>query len=128
LGIVYPDFALQRAVEVLGPDVTRVLLLTGELVDADRALRVGLAHEVHEAGAAEQRLAELVTTMAGERSLLSQWSAKEMVASIVDTGAIAPELVDRWAAEMATAPDRDEGISAFLDRRPPRFTWPGPRS
>lgn len=126
LGIVYPDFALQRAVEVLGADVTRMLLLTGELVDAERALRIGLVHEVHEPDAAEARFDELVRVMADERSLLSQRAAKEMVASIVATGAIADDLAARWAAEMHASPDRTEGIAAFLERRPPCFTWPAP--
>ncbi|MCB1006205.1 MAG: enoyl-CoA hydratase/isomerase family protein [Acidimicrobiales bacterium] len=123
LGIVYPAFALERAVAVIGPAAAKHLLYSGELVGAERALHLGLVHEVHEPGQAGDRVRALAHELADERSLLTQLATKEMVASITATGAVAPDVEARWSARSAEAGDAAEGLAAFLERRPPRFTW-----
>jgi enoyl-CoA hydratase/carnithine racemase len=123
LGIVYPAFAVERAVLLLGGSAAKHLLFSAELVDAGRALRVGLVDEVHEPGAAAQRLEDLTTLLATERSLLTQEASKEMVDAVVRTGAVPAEMAARWAAEVAASGDPAEGRDAFFERRPPRFTW-----
>ncbi len=50
LGIVYPAFGVDRAVRLLGPSATKHLLFSAELIGWERALRIGLVDEVHEAG------------------------------------------------------------------------------
>lgn len=126
LGIVYPPFAIERAVRLLGPSATKHLLFSGELIDVDRALRIGLVDEVHEAGAAEERLAALTSLLADERSALTQQASKELVDAVVREGTIPAALARRWADEVAASPDQVEGAAAFAERRPPRFTWTGP--
>ena len=126
LGIVYPSFAVERAVRLLGPSATKHLLYSAELIDVDRALRIGLVDEVHEPSAAEARLDALTTLLATERSALTQQASKQLVDAVVRDGAIPPELTRRWAAEVAASADQSEGVAAFAERRPPRFTWEGP--
>jgi len=127
LGIVYPPFALERAVRVIGASASKHLLFTAEIVDADRALRIGLVDEVHEdAAATTARVAQLARTMAGDRSLLTQVASKEMVDEVVLDGTVDPATAARWAATVAASGDRAEGIAAFLERRPPVFGWRPP--
>jgi enoyl-CoA hydratase/carnithine racemase len=123
LGIVYPAFAVERTVRLIGPSSTKHLLYSAEIIDAERALRIGLIDEVHEPGAAIQRLAELTSLLAHQRSLVTQMSSKEMVDSVVGTGPVSLEIERRWAAKPGAAADRAEGVAAFLERRAPRFTW-----
>jgi enoyl-CoA hydratase/carnithine racemase len=123
LGIVYPPFAIERAVHLLGPSATMHLLFSAELIDVARALRIGLVDEVHEPGAAEERLVALTTLLATERSALTQQASKELVAAVVRDGAIDPALAQRWADEVAASTDPAEGAAAFAERRAPRFTW-----
>ena len=125
LGIVYPSFAIERAVRLLGPSATKHLLYSAELIDVDRALRIGLVDEVHEPGAAEARLDALTTLLATERSALTQQASKQLVDAVVRDGSIPPELTRRWAAEVAASADQSEGAAAFAERRSPRFTWDG---
>lgn len=124
LGIVYPTSSLERAVRLLGPAAKR-LLYTGDLIDADEALRIGLVDEVHDADSVEARVDELCATLVS-RSLLTQAATKEMVAAVLAHGSVPAELADHWARAVASAADPDEGVSAFLERRPPRFTWTPP--
>ena len=128
LGIVYPPFAIERAVRLLGPSATKHLLYSAELIDAERALRIGLVDEVHEPEAAEERLDAFTLLLATERSALTQQASKQLVDAVVSHGAIPHSLARRWAAEVAASPDQAEGAAAFAERRAPRFTWDHPTS
>src|SRR5437870_6075897 len=126
LGIVYPPFALERVVKLIGAAAAKYLLYSAELVDAERALRIGLVDEVHDAAAIEDRVHAFTATLA-EQSLLTQRAVKEMVAAVVDHGAIGPELARTWEREAQAGPDVAEGIRAFTKRERPRFIWTTPR-
>ena len=126
LGIIYPGFAVARAVQLIGESATKHLLFTAQIVDADRALRVGLIDELLATEVAEARLAELVRVMSRERSLLTQMASKEMVDSVLAHGHVTHEVQARWAAALATSPDAAEGIAAFTERRAPDFRWAPP--
>lgn len=121
LGIVYPPASLERAVRLLGPAAKR-LLYTGDLIDATEAHRIGLVDELLPADRVEARLDELCATLAS-RSLLTQAGTKEMVAAVLAHGSVPAELAASWAREVAAAPDPQEGVLAFTERRPPNFTW-----
>jgi len=123
LGIVYPPASLERAVRLLGPAAKR-LLYTGDLIDAAEAHRIGMIDELLSADAVEARLAELCATLAA-RSLLTQACTKEMVAAVLAHGSVPADLAASWAREVAAAPDPQEGVLAFTERRAPRFTWTG---
>jgi len=126
LGIVYPTFALERVVKLIGASAAKYLLYSGELIDAERALRVGLVDEVHDPGVLEERVHAFASTLAAQ-SLLTQRAAKEMIAAVVDHGAIDAELARTWEGEGQAAGDLAEGLRAFAQRTRPRFTWSAPR-
>ena len=124
LGIVYPSASLERATHLLGPAVTKRLLFTGDLIDADEARRIGLADEIVETATGEERLATLTGVLAA-RSLLTQAATKAMVAEVVICGRVSPEAQKSWSDVAAAAGDGAEGIAAFVEKRAPRFTWSG---
>jgi enoyl-CoA hydratase/carnithine racemase len=124
LGVVYPARGIERVVDLIGPSAAKHLFFSAELIDAERALRIGLLDEVHEPAAAAVRLDEFVALLAHERSQLTQRASKAMIDAAVGGGRVDPALVARWSAEMRSSADPQEGIAAFLERRKPRFTWP----
>jgi enoyl-CoA hydratase/carnithine racemase len=124
LGIVYPAFGIERAVRLIGPSAAKHLLYSAEIVDADRALRIGLVDEVHAPDAAEARLTGLTELLARERSLLTQMASKAMIDAVAADGEVPAGLDREWQSTMAASADPAEGVAAFLERRTPRFTWP----
>jgi len=123
LGIVYPASATARVVRLVGPSATKHLLFSAELIEADRALRIGLVDEVHDPGQLDDRLRQLSELIANERSLLTQMASKEIVDALVADGGVDPSVEQRWGRAVAAAGDAPEGIAAFVERRTPNFTW-----
>jgi enoyl-CoA hydratase/carnithine racemase len=123
LGIIYPAPPLARLVKLTGPSAAKHLLYSAELITAERALRIGLIDELHGPDEAVTRLEAFVTLLAEERSPLTQAASKEMIDAVVADGRVGDACAARWAAELAVADDPKEGVAAFLQRRPPRFTW-----
>ncbi|MEW2512550.1 enoyl-CoA hydratase/isomerase family protein [Streptomyces sp. NPDC046870] len=115
LGVVYPSSSTRRLVSLVGPATAKYLLFTAELIDSERALRTGLVDEVLPEGELDKRVAEL-TRILVSRSQLTQAAAKEFTVGRTDRDA-------HWAAEARGSGDVAEGAAAFLERRPPRFTW-----
>jgi enoyl-CoA hydratase/carnithine racemase len=123
LGVVYPPASVERAVDVLGPAGAKFLLFTGELIDVDRAERLGLLAEVcPDTESLESRVSTLAHEMAA-RSSLTQAAAKSMISAIVRTGGVPADLAQRWADEAAQSGESTEGAAAFAERRPPVFRW-----
>jgi methylglutaconyl-CoA hydratase len=94
----------------LGTAAPRRLFLTGERFDAETALRIGLVHEVAEDldRAIERILADLLS--AGPEATRA---AKQLIRDSPDG-----EQAARLAAKLRTSPEGQEGLRAFLDKRP----------
>lgn len=120
LGIVYALPSTARLVEVVGAAWARWILLTGELLDAGTALRIGMVHEVVEDGAAEDRAYALARTMAA-RARVSLVGGKEMVARAVGGQVDEDDEVRRVYEQSWTSSEYAEGVAAFLDKRQPDF-------
>ncbi|MGW1618984.1 enoyl-CoA hydratase/isomerase family protein [Streptomyces sp. NPDC002172] len=118
LGIVYPAASTRRLVSLVGPAATKYLLFSGELIDAERALRTGLVDEVLPEGELDKRVAEFTRILAA-RSQLTQAAAKEFANGRTDRDG-------HWAEQARGSGDTAEGVAAFLERRRPRFTWAVP--
>ncbi|TDC42497.1 enoyl-CoA hydratase/isomerase family protein [Micromonospora sp. KC213] len=117
LGLVYPAPTTRRLTRLVGPSTAKFLLFTAELIDAERALRVGLVDEVLPADALTARVAA-VTAAIVQRSQLSIVAAKE----IVDERA-GPARVAWWHRKVRDSGEAHEGITAHHERRTPTFTW-----
>src|SRR5688572_30036423 len=114
LGIV-PAVISPFALAKIGPSAARRYFVTGERFDAATALRIGLVHEVSDDldAAVEGILGELRT--AGPKAARH---AKRLVLDRPD----GPETARR-IAERRTSDEGQEGLRAFLERRPP--AWRG---
>lgn len=115
LGIVPGWGGTQRLARVCGLGVAKELILTGRTIDAEEALRIGLVSEI--ADPVLERALETARTLA-EKSPGALRVAKRLLN--LSPGALereAEEFGDLFASE-----DAKEGLTAFAEKRPPRFT------
>ncbi|XUL92565.1 enoyl-CoA hydratase/isomerase family protein [Streptomyces galilaeus] len=115
LGIVYPASSTRRLVSLVGPGTAKYLLFSGELIDAEQALRTGFLDELLPDGELAKRVAEFTRVLTA-RSRLTQAAAKEFANGRTDRDGY-------WAEQARGSDDTAEGVAAFLERREPRFTW-----
>ena len=107
---------------VVGQAHARDLLLTGRLVDADEALRLGLVSRVLEADG----FLDAVLATAGEVAGTAPVATRLTTVALRDGGHADFESALQWEGlaqpvTLATA-DLQEGIAAAREKRPPRFT------
>ncbi len=123
LGLVPGYGGSQRLPRLVGKGAALKLLLTGEIVSAAEAYRIGLVDEVVPAAELLERAEQLALTIAANAPL-----AVRHTISAVHTGYDLP-LRQALALEAAlfglccSTDDKAEGTQAFLEKRP--ATWKG---
>lgn len=106
--------------DVVGPAHARDLLLTGRMVDADEALRIGLVSTVHEPGTLLDEVLATAAEIAATAPIPSRLTNLALRQRHADL-----ETCLQWEAlaqpvTLATA-DLQEGIAAAREKRPPVF-------
>lgn len=121
-GIVAGNGGTQRVLDQLPRAIAMRMLLTGETIDAEVALRWGLVNEVVEPSELQARALAIARTIAANAPLAVQ-ASKELAVRSRDTD-IATGLRMEQAMNrlLSFTDDAREGPAAFADRRPASFT------
>jgi methylglutaconyl-CoA hydratase len=111
----------------IGPYVVRAIgerhayryFQTAERISAARAREIGLAHEVTEPDALDAKVQEVVDALLAGGSV-AQAAATDLIRAVAHR-ALSDEVVEDTARRIATlraTPEANEGLSAFLGKRP----------
>jgi enoyl-CoA hydratase/carnithine racemase len=112
-----PGYGLVRGPDVIGRHWTRWLALTADIIDAEKALEIGLVQAV----VPHDELLDEAVAIAGRiaaNPAIAVRVGKQFVNR--DTGLGLAETLETTALLFTTA-DHKEGVAAFLERRPPSF-------
>jgi enoyl-CoA hydratase len=122
LGIIPGIGGTQRLTHAVGKAKAMDMILTGRMMDAAEAERSGLVSRVVPAASLMEEATKVAETIAAlsEPSLIA---AKEAVNRSFETSLAEGVRFERrtFHALFATK-DRKEGMTAFIEKRPPRFT------
>jgi enoyl-CoA hydratase/carnithine racemase len=98
------------------------MALHGEKFGADEALRLGLLNRVVEPGELDGAVKEITDSIASKSPLTVRLGLRAFAAQDgMELERAVPMLRDRLAECLATE-DAREGLLAFLEKRPPRWT------
>ena len=121
LGIIPGGGGTQRLTRLVGEGKAMEMILSGEIINAEEAFRIGLVNHVVPADQLEAKTMEIANRIA-EKSPIALRLAKEAVKiasrSNLDEGL--RREVDLFALCFSSE-DKDEGVKAFLEKRKAEF-------
>jgi len=99
------------------------LMLSGERIDAERAERIGLASRVFPAGSFDTEVEAYVARLAAKAPVAVRlgkqaWAAAQQTPTL----SVALEAMQAQLSLLTTTRDAAEGITAFFEKRDPRWT------
>jgi enoyl-CoA hydratase/carnithine racemase len=115
-----PMVPLTRAI---GPKRAMQMLLTGDLVDAATAVEWGLINDAVPADDLDAAVADLAARIATASPMVLALGKRTFYEQVGVPQSDAYALAAKVMTENAATDDAHEGISAFLEKRPP--TWTG---
>ena len=121
LGIAPGYGGTQRLPRLVGKGVALQLILTGEMIDAQEAYRIGLVNKVVPAAellAESEKLLRGILAMAPLAVRLCLEAVDQGFEMTLDEGLL---LEANHFGLLAATNDMKEGTQAFLEKRPPRF-------
>jgi enoyl-CoA hydratase len=121
LGIMPGSGGTQRLSRLVGVGKAKELILTGNMIDAEEALRIGLVNHVRPSETLNDFVYTMANRMAEQSSLALKW-AKKAINTSQETG-LTVGLAYEALAEclLFSSKDREEGIKAFFEKRKPHF-------
>ncbi|WP_227317264.1 2,3-dehydroadipyl-CoA hydratase PaaF [Cedecea davisae] len=121
LGIMPGAGGTQRLIRSVGKALAYRMVLSGEPIEAQQALQAGLVAEVHPAALTLEYAQKLAAQIACHAPLALQ-AAKTALRQAQETGLNQGLLQERQLFTLlAATEDRQEGIAAFLEKRPAAF-------
>ena len=120
-GRIPADGATQRLPRLVGRAKAMELMLTGEEITAAEALRIGLVSRVVPSKKVLEAALEMGREMAGKATLALKYCKEAVYKGLDMTLAQGLQLEGDLYFLLHTTEDRTEGITAFKDKRKPKF-------
>lgn len=120
-GLVPTDGGTQRLPRIVGKAKALELVLTAQTIDAEEALEIGLVNKIvapEELGAHARAMAQ---TIAAKGPIAIRYTKEAVDKGLDLTLEQGLRLEADLYALLQTTADRTEGITAFREKRPPRF-------
>jgi methylglutaconyl-CoA hydratase len=121
LGII-PAVISTFVLPKIGETHARALFASGQRFDAERALTIGLVHEV---AADEKALDVRVEQLVEELRSAGPMAARAAKALVRELRTLGPDEARRHTvrhiAQQRTSPEGQEGLTAFVEKRPPHW-------
>jgi enoyl-CoA hydratase len=122
LGLIPGYAGSQRLPRLVGKGRALELLLTGDTIGADEALRIGLVNRVVPAADLAAETAALAGTLAAKAPIAARYILDAVSSGLDMALADGEDYEATLFGLISTTEDMREGTSAFLEKRKPSFT------
>jgi enoyl-CoA hydratase/carnithine racemase len=119
---LWPHMITVPLVRSMAPKKALELMMTGRRVDAAEAERIGFVTRVAAVDALDGAVDELATTLAAKSPSVMRLGRDAFYAVWDQSADAALELLHSMLTITASTEDAAEGIAAFAEKRPPRWT------
>ncbi len=122
IGGMAGDGGTQRLPRKIGSNMASYMLMTGDPIDVETAWRLGYVVEICEVDRTVARAVEIASTIASRAPVAVQFTKACIGVAVGATheNGISYERDSLWRNSMSA--DRREGMSAFVEKRAPKFT------
>lgn len=119
---VFPPIAAVLLPRIIGERRARELVLTGELIDAEEALRMGLVNYVVPSSKLQLKTDELLSKLRDLSAPALEYTRRALDLARGKTFETAlNEIEDLYLNELMKTEDAHEGVSAFMEKRKPEW-------
>ncbi len=122
VGLIPGDGGAYLLARTIGFPRALDLILTGRLIDAHEALRIGLVHDVVPRDQVLHAAQERARAIAANAPLAVRYAKSAAYQSWDLPLDAALHLAASYQGVVQNSQDHDEGVRAILEKRPPRFT------
>ncbi len=122
LGIIPGWGGTQRLPRLVGPAKAIEMILTGDMINAQEAYRLGLANKVVPAGQVLFEAMGLAKKIASKSKLTNEATLRAVYGGLKTSLAEGLQLEADQFSALIGSHDTTEGVSAFLQKRQPKFT------
>jgi enoyl-CoA hydratase len=124
LGLIPAWGGTQRMSRLIGEGKAKELIFSGQIINAQEALRIGLVNKIVPDGEELRAATDYVRMLAAKVSPFAVSRAKLAINKGLQTASLeeAVRYELEQIQEIATSEDLKEGVQAFLEKRPPKFT------
>lgn len=120
LGLVYSLTATKQLVDIVGPAKAKYILFSGLQLGANRAREIGLIDEVFAPEELDEKTLEFVELLS-TRAQTTIRGTKRIVRLILEGQVGESEETTDLRNNSFDTDDYEEGVRAFLEKRPPQF-------
>ncbi|MFX0038515.1 MAG: enoyl-CoA hydratase/isomerase family protein [Promethearchaeota archaeon] len=119
---VFPPIAVLAFPQIIGNKKAFELIMLGEIIDANEALRLGISNHVYPLESYEQEFTKFVEYFNDLSTVVLQYTNKAFKKALgFDFEAKLDEIEEFYLKELMSTHDANEGLQAFLEKRPPNW-------
>lgn len=124
LGLIPSWGGTQRLSRLIGKAKSKELIFSGQLINAQEALRIGLINKILPDGEELRAATDYIRMLSSKVSPLALTQAKIAINKGMQKASLDEALSYEVEAVkiLAQSEDLKEGVQAFLEKRPPKFT------
>lgn len=124
LGLIPGWGGTQRMSRLVGTGKAKELIFSGQMINAQEAMRIGLVNKIVPDGEELRAATDFIRMLASNVSPLALSQAKIAINEGIQTVSLkeALEYEVKAVKILSTSNDLKEGVQAFLEKRPPKFT------